>query len=636
MTDRQPFEVPPQNLGPADRLRQDVTSCLAAGDLHRATHAARVLLERDPGRRTHAFLRECARKSGASSSALKPIKVALLSSFSIEFLHDSLIALGFASGLNIEIHQSGFGTFRQELLDPSSSLYRAAPDVVVLAVEAADWTRSADAGFLDTDEGGIGAAVDAFRNELAALVAALRSRSNAPLLVQNLALPAWRKLGIFDAKANNGQGALLARLNDTVAKVARESTDVHVVDYAALVNRHGALNWFDDRMRLYARAPVANAMQPHLSAEYVKFMLALAGLTKKCLVVDLDNTLWGGVIGEEGVDGIALGPTYPGSAYVEFQRYVLDLHRRGIIIAAASKNNPADVDEALENHRFMLLRKEHFADMQIHWEPKSQSVARIAQNLSIGLEHVVLVDDNPAECEEVRRALPMVRVIELPPHPEMFVRTLQQAALFETLALSDEDRRRGELYRQRAQAEAARSTMTSLEDYYRDLAMEVRIAPVDAASLARTAQLTQKTNQFNVTTFRYSEAEVADRAANPQWIVRTVAVKDRFGDNGIVGVMMAQANGTEMRIDTFLLSCRVIGRTIETAMLAELCSDTRRRGLGALRGQVIPTAKNSPARDLFERHGFSMAPGGEQGTTLWRLDTAAQDVAWPDWLARVG
>jgi len=614
-------------------LRRDVTAHLAAGELHRAAHAARELLEREPGRRTHAFLRDCARKS-AASAALKPVKVALLSSFSIEFLHDSLIALGFVNGLAVDVYQAGFGTFRQELLDPSSALYRETPDVIVLAVEGGDWTRSADADFLDTDERGIDAAVDAFGNELRGLVAALRLRSTAPLLVQNFALPAWRKLGIFDAKASRGQGAIVSQLNDAVARVARDSTDVHVVDYAALVNRHGAQNWFDDRMRLYARAPVASAMQPNLSAEYVKFMVALNGLNKKCLVVDLDNTLWGGVVGEDGVDGIALGPTYPGSAYVEFQRYVLDLHRRGVIIAAASKNNPADVDEALTRHRFMLLRKEHFADMQIHWEPKSQSVARIAQNLSIGLEHIVLVDDNPAECEEVRRALPMVRVIELPSQPEMFVRRVQEAGLFETLTLSDEDRRRGELYRQRAQAEAARGTMTSLEDYYRDLAMELDISPVEAASLARTAQLTQKTNQFNVTTLRYSEAEVALRAENPEWVVRTVAVKDRFGDNGIVGVMMAQADGTEMRIDTFLLSCRVIGRTIETAMLAELCDDARRRGLTALRGQIIPTAKNSPARDLFERHGFSLAPGGEQGVTFWRLDTAAQNVAWPDWLAR--
>jgi FkbH-like protein len=314
---------------------------------------------------------------------------------------------------------------------------------------------------------------------------------------------------------------------------------------------------------------------------------------------------------------------------------LLDLHRRGVLLAIASKNNPADVEEVFAGHRFMILRREHFAEVEIHWEAKSQSLVRIAEQLSIGLEQMVFVDDNPAECEEVRRALPMVRVILLSGRPECYVRTLQEAGLFDTLSISAEDRRRGELYRQRAQANAARLNVTSVEDYYRDLEMEIIVAPVDRASLSRTAQLTQKTNQFNVTTLRYSEAEVAARMADPIWTTVTVGVKDKFGDNGIVGVVMAQERGENLDIDTLLLSCRVIGRTVETAMLAHLCDQARHRRSKAVTARVVPSRKNAPARDVFERHGFSKVGEDDTGATFWSLELQAGGVEWPAWFKRL-
>ena len=381
-----------------------------------------------------------------------------------------------------------------------------------------------------------------------------------------------------------GKVSLISCMNDALAAAARRVADVHVVDYAALVNRHGALNWYDERMRLYARAPIAGAMQGHLADEYVKFIRALAGGAKKCLVLDLDNTLWGGIVGEDGVDAIRLGATYPGSAFVQFQRLVQDLARRGVILALASKNNPADVDEVFARHPSMVLRKDDFAAMEIGWNPKSESLRRIAARLAIGLEHMVFVDDNPVECEEVRRALPQVHVIALPAQPERYVRALQREGLFDTAAISDEDRRRGELYRQRAEAESARASAGSLEGFYRDLAMEISVAPIARPSLPRAAQLTQKTNQFNVTTRRYTETEIGERLRDPSWVGFTVAVKDRFGDNGIVGVALARVEGRTLAIDTLLMSCRIIGRTVETAMLAHLCDEAISRGLTSTQG----------------------------------------------------
>jgi FkbH-like protein len=279
----------------------------------------------------------------------------------------------------------------------------------------------------------------------------------------------------------------------------------------------------------------------------------------------------------------------------------------------------------------MQLAKDHFADMQVHWELKSESLRRIAGKLGIGLEHVVFVDDNAAECEEVRTALPMVTVIALPPQPERYVEALHEDGWFDVLALSSEDLRRNELYRQRAEAEALRAERGGVEEYYRALDMEFRVAPVNGSSLKRAAQLTQKTNQLNVTTRRYSEAELARMTDDPSWIAVTVGVTDRFGDNGIVGVMLARTVHDTLHLDTLLLSCRVIGRGVETAMLAYLCDVALERKLATLDAELIPTEKNVPVRDLFERHRFEKVSGDGAGATAWRISLADQRVSWPDW-----
>src|SRR5437764_469828 len=460
------------------RLRRTIGDLIAQDAVSEAMQSARTLLEVAPGRRTHHFLREAVAALDTGRTALRPLKVALLASFSIEFLHDALCALGFAAGFKLELYQPPFATFRQDLLGEDSGLYALQPDVVVLAVEAEDWTPVPFDGYFAALADGFEADVAQFRGELMQLLTAFRSRSTAPILIHNLALPAWRKLGAIDAKHEVGQTTVLQQMNDAIATLARESAGVHVVDYAGLVNRYGALNWYDERMKLYARAPIAGPMQAHLAEEYVKCFRALTGGTKKCLVLDLDNTLWGGIVGEDGLDGIRLGSTYPGNAFLRFQHQLLDLQQRGVILAIASKNNPGDVEEVFASHRSMVLRKEHFSALEIGWGTKSDGLRRIAQTLSIGLEHIVFADDNPAECEEVRRALPEVHVIALPPQPERYVRVLEQEGLFDALVLSDEDRRRGELYRHRADALALRNQTGTLEDYYRDLAMELTVAPI--------------------------------------------------------------------------------------------------------------------------------------------------------------
>jgi FkbH-like protein len=612
-------------------IRESFLSRLKSGDIHHAIRAARSMLEDECTVSQWMFIRNAVERA-QSKGGLKPLKVGLLSSFSSEFLHAPLIAYGFLNGLDIQLYQAGFGQFRQEILDPRSGLYEFAPDVTILAVEGRDWTPAVYRQYLTGLETGFEGEIQRVREELQTLTETFRRRCSTTLLINNFAAPVWPQLGILDLHVPDGQAEVINTLNEMLRTLAREGSGFYVVPYAALVARVGALQWYDERMNQFAGAPIAAPILPHLVKEYMKFFRGLTGQSKKCLVVDLDDTLWGGIVGEVGADGIQLGPVYPGSAFVAFQDAILDLQRRGVLLAIASKNNPADVDEVFERHAHMILKKEHFSCIQVGWQAKSESLMNIAQQLNIGLEHVVFVDDNPVECEEVASALPMVRAIHLSKQPENYVRELVEEGLFDGLSFSAEDLKRGALYQQRDQAETLRAQSRTLEEFYQSLEMKLVFAPAHRGTLARAAQLTQKTNQITVTTIRYTESDVKERMADADWLVTTVSALDRFGDNGIVGVIMARFDSGILDVDTLLLSCRVAGRTVETAMLAYLCEQADRRGVEQIRGRIVPTPKNIPARDIFEKHRFRKLSEEKSGETIWELDVSQERIHYPEWM----
>ncbi len=614
---------------PREGFRERFVNRLHAGDVARAAVEARDLLDDKQGPRDWNVIRnELAKIPGL---ALQPLRVALLSSFSTEFLHAPLISHGFVNGLGIEIYQAGFGQFRQEILAPESGLYRFNPDVVILAVEGANWIPELYSTYSAHSEEDRQAAILRVKQDLVSIIEAFRRCSNAALLVHNFEAPEDPDLGIYDIQIGSGQSRLVPRINDWLAETAGRSAGSYVVDYAGLVARHGSRHWHDERMRQMVQLPIRISCLHHLAVEYMKFFRALTGLAKKCLVVDLDNTLWSGVVGEVGVHGLGLGATYPGSAHVAFQHTLMKLQRRGVLLAIASKNNAADVDEVLSQHPHMVLRPESFACVEINWGAKSESVANISRRLNISVEHIVFADDNPAECAEVRQAHPSVRTICLSGSPETFSSLILDEGLFDSLVYSAEDARRTAMYRTRVQGERAQAAAGSLEDFYRSLQMQIEFGPVRQSTVARSAQLTQKTNQFNATTRRYKEADLLDRMKSSDWLLTTVAVRDRFGDHGIVGLIMASAVGDVLDIDTFLLSCRVIGRSVETAMLAHLFEHAVANQMREIRGLIIPTSRNIPIRDLYQKHYFQGIREDDDGSTQWTLDVSEQRVSRPDW-----
>jgi len=566
------------------------------------------------------------------SLSLVPCRMFILRSFTVEPLVPLLRAASFLGGIDVEVQLGDFNNYSPEVLDPISRLYRFKADLVILAIQTRDiapdlWGRYANLSKAEA-EAEVERIVDHFRN----LVRVFRSHSPAHLVVHTLETPVLPSHGILDSQRNAGQVEMIGQINRELRLLARDYTGVHILDYDALIARHGRTRWYDERKWLTMRMPITANSLIHLSNEWLRFIHPILGKICKVLVTDMDGTLWGGVIGEDGIEGIELGPDYPGAGYQSLQRALLDLSQRGIILAACSKNNLTDVMEVLENHPGMLLHAEHFAALRINWDDKAHNLREIAAELNVGIDSLAFLDDNPVERERVLAELPEVTVIELPDDPMSYALALRNTSCFERLVLSTEDRERGGYYAEQHQRIELEHSVSSLEDFYRSLQQEVEIALVTQETLARLAQLTQKTNQFNLTTKRYNEQQMVEMAASQRWNIYSVRVKDRFGDNGLVGVCITRDAGDNVcDIDSFLLSCRVIGRTIETAMLSFLCEQARARDMRELGGCFVPTTRNTPTKDFYPKHGFLLREDTENGS-LWSLELQDHEIKCPEWI----
>ena len=592
--------------------RNTIETLVASGDFSGAARALSVAWDRQPSAAFAGFVASRFDKIRAHLSLL-PYRLAVLRSFTVEPALPILKATAYVRGIALDIHTGEFNAYAQEILDPESALYRFQPDAVVLAVQTRDIGEPASA-----------------LSRFGGWISAFRRHSQAALIVHNLEVPPPAS-GILDAQQEAGESESIRAINRGLVALAREHRGIYILDYDALIARHGRDAWGDERKWLTVRLPIASANLPYLAAEWMRYLHPLTGKLAKCIAVDLDNTLWGGVIGEDGMTGIKLGQEFPGAAYQAVQRALLDLSRRGILLAIASKNNPPDAMEAISSHPGMILKPRDFAAMRINWNDKAQSLREIAAELNIGLDSIAFVDDNPVERQHVRDSAPEAIVIELPEDPMRFAQALRDCPWFERLTLSEEDRQRGEYYAAQRERSELESSIGSKEDFYRSLEQVAEIAPVTPATLARVAQLTQKTNQFNLTTRRYTEQQIQEMAACPHCRVWTLRVTDRYADNGLVGVAITNIADGICHIDTFLMSCRVIGRTVETAFLARIAEDARANGAHTLEGWFLPTKKNTPAQDFYRDHAFTESNRTAEGV-LFALDLTRHSIAMPEWI----
>ncbi len=608
-------------------LRAEVQDLLARGDAEAAWQ--RLLTALEPELTTQACVMVAAQadKFDLAALGLASTRAALLGSFTLEPLVPLVKALGYRSRLAPECYVGGFNAWQSEALNGDGALYRFQPDVIFLAVRADELAPPLVHDFAALEPDAIQAELDRAQAELEGAIAAIRSRSPARIVVHNFAAPVHPTLGILDANHAHGQQAVFSSLNERLRTLAANYRDVWLLDAARLQAEIGHAQWFDARLWGLARLPLSARAQLRLADECVRFLRAFHGASRKVLALDLDNVLWGGILGEDGADGIQLGTEYPGSAYVEFQRAVLDLHQRGVLLAIVSKNDEAETLRVLESHPAMLLRPRHFAAWRINWEDKAQNLVSLAEELNLKLDSFVFADDSPVEVERVRSALPAVMTVQVTGEPAARAGWLRGLGVFDTLTFSAEDRARGALYAQEAERKRLQSRVSTLEEFYRSLDMELSVSMLDATTLERAAQLTQRTNQFNLTTRRYTPADLAQLRDTPGVRVYLAQLRDRFGDSGIIGLAITRSDSLTVMLDTFLLSCRVVGRGVEGAFLAYIVNQAQQEGQLEIVGEYIPTRKNQLAADFLSDQGFTRAGDG-----AWHLSLTGHAVAYPEWI----
>jgi FkbH-like protein len=560
---------------------------------------------------TAADLKTAWRQYHASALAkMEPgkLEIAVTGSMTAQPLEPFLGANLVARGLSPAIQFGPFNQVRQVCRDHEAVL-GAEPDAIVLLWRLEDM-------YLDVLSRGLddaGALDELFRDvrELARDVFDLRRRFRGILIVSN---PPFPSTPLFDLRDITRAGTAMEIFRAVSSLWRAEITRIEGVrqlDLEALLIHAGARHAHDSRTWLLYRQPYTEAFWCDIGEALARLIAAEKRSGKKCIVVDLDNTLWGGVIGDDGLEGIQLGDDFPGKAYRDFQRHLLALKKRGIVLAVASRNHPDQVYEVFERHDAMILARTDFAVFEIHWESKVDSIRRIAEKLNLGLDALVFVDDNAKETGEVRERLPQVTCILVPEELADLPALLAGTDLFDSHAITDEDRRRTEMMVADQQRVKSREIMSE-QDFLRSLDLGVNVFAAARQHINRITQLINKTNQFNLTTIRRTQREVEELVSMPDTLVLGMDVHDRYGDYGLVGVAILRKRNLTCSIDTLLMSCRVLGRGVEDAFVASLAHGARTLACTKLRGRYVSTPRNGLVKDLYSRLGFVQDAGSEE------------------------
>lgn len=562
------------------------------------------------------------------SPAPQPLRLGVVHTYTSDLLEPWLAFHAATEGFELQAYHAPYGLAMNEAM-PGSKLVEFKPDITLLMLRREDLHPELSLPIVNLGRERQAALRTESLSRLREIVAAFRAQPVGQIVVTLLPSPLPASLGQHDVQAGTSEATWWSATKAEFAAWLRQDCPATTfVDLDEIAARIGQQAFFDTRYWYSARYPFSAAA----AAEFARRITVVGVLLKqpraKVLVLDADNTLWGGVVGEDGFDGIAIGPDYPGNAYLDFQRRVLDFQQRGIVLAMCSKNNPQDVDQVLGEHRHQLLRDGHFAARRVNWLPKADNLRSLAEELNLGLDSFIFVDDSDHECAAVRHALPQVQVVQVPSRAVDVPGCLDRVARLEVLSLTAEDLAKTEMYaqeRQRRQVMDGSAQTGGGGDHLARLQMKMRIGVDPLPHLARLSQLTKKTNQFNLTTRRYDEQQVRQFIDDPQTLVLDFSLADVFGDSGIVGLAIWRQDGTRAELDTFLMSCRVIGRFAESAFLEAGLRLLAARGVTELVADYLPTAKNDLVREFLPQHRFT---GGADGRHVRRL--ADEPPAPPD------
>jgi FkbH-like protein len=538
-------------------------------------------------------------------SDLPAYRIAVLGDQSTQLLARAVRGCGYEAGLRFELFDADYDQIETQILRAGSALYEHEPQAVLLALCAErlyeDFCATPPAARRDF-------AQRAF-DRILALWAGISGRCAASVIQPNFL---EYDDGVFGSYAGKTELSFLyqvKKLNLMLFDGCRAEKSVFPLDLNGICLRCGLERFRDAKLYYDARMPLSTRVLPAVAKAVTDLCLALTGAVKKCVVTDLDNTLWGGIVGEDGPGGIELGELGRGAAFVALQRFLKELKNRGVLLAVCSKNDEAVAREVFEKHPGMVLKPDDISLFVANWNDKAANLRYIRDTLRIGLDSIVFLDDSPFERELVRAMLPSVTTPELPADPAAYADYLRDLNLFETSAFTEEDRGRTELYRAEAGRARAKEAYASLDDYLRSLGMEAEAKPFGALDCPRIAQLTLRSNRFNLRTGRYTEAELRAMAADERYRTLCFALRDRFGPQGLVGAVILEARGETLFVSEWLMSCRVLGRGMEDFMVNAMFDTARREGFASVEGEYMPTEKNAGVSDLYARMGF--APVGD-------------------------
>ena len=576
------------------------------GDMQFSIQAANIL------RKRHALRREL-----LAQPNLIPTQIAILGGSTTSEVRSMLELFLLAQGIRPTFYESGYNRYTEDILFENPDLSKFKPDVVYIHTT---WHNVSQFPELMEPEQEIEERVHREVARFVSLWEKIHAEFGALIIQNNFDLPRLRPLGNLEASASYTRVNFLMRLNAEFAAYARQHPRLLINDVLYLSAQlglnewHGYTYWYNFHMAVSPTATVA------LAQSVAAIVKSVYGKSKKCLVLDLDNTLWGGVVGDDGVQNLILGRDHPmGEAFLDFQQYVKELQRRGIILAVCSKN---DVENAKEgfSHPDSILKLEDFSAFKSNWNPKPTNIREIAAELNIGLDSMVFVDDNPAERALVADQLPEVAVPDVGSDVSRFAEILESERFFEVHSVVQDDLNRSAYYSSNTQRNLYQAGFRDYGEFLASLEMTAEIAPFSSVYLERITQLINKTNQFNLTTKRYTSAEVETMAQDPNFVTLYGRLSDRFGDNGLVSVLVGRMVGTSLEMDLWLMSCRVLNREMELAMFDALIEQCQARGVHTIVGIFIPSKKNKMVSDHYLKLGFSASEESCENFQTWHYD----------------
>ncbi len=542
------------------------------------------------------------------------IHIGLSGSFTVNGLVPMLGGALLDAGLSPQIKVGEYNQIFQTCFEHSTQ-FKEVPDVIALLWRIEDMMAPEFARFIKGERG----ALDGARRRIEELVRAvghLRKSFQGTIIFSIPPFPEEATVDRLDLDTPINAGLFHRAVVSQLVETIGEAGQVRLIDIDALQRSFGAQTAFDARNWYLYKQPYTEAFLCELGQQIGRIIRASKIAPKKCVVLDCDNTLWGGIVGEDGLEGIAIGDDFPGSAFRDLQKWLLHLGSQGVLLAISSKNNEVDVFEVFDNHDGMVIKRDHLSASRVNWDVKSTNIKAIADELNIGVESLVFIDDNPFEVGQVGSSLPGLTAIQLHDDPAQMLEMLKRLRLFDKLEVTEEDLQRAEMMKAEKQRAAVSIGNESKETFVASLGLKVELGEATQSQLGRVTQLINKTNQFNLSTIRRTLDEVEALSRNPDWSVYALRVSDKFGEYGLVGVALVEKAVERWRIDTFLMSCRVLGRDVETVFLATIGDDARAAGASAIEAEFVPSAKNELAAQFLPKHGFASTDGRKYDLSL--------------------